>query len=386
MWRKWFTVFLAFALVLSACSKDNGTTTPAENVSSGPTEAVESGSAAVDLTEIEERMEKLSQKPEFVFDGEPFDAKALVQGKKILSIPTNSAIPYSQILSATQGVISEEIGVEVFTWENQGKAVEYIQGIEHAINSGYDLIDLSGVDPKSLTAQIAQAQEAGIKVVTTHVTSLGETLESVDYSAPQDFAMAARLLADWTILKGGQDVNVLVVKESDLSCSLTMVEAMKEEYATYAPNAKVKYVDVPIADWATKIQTEVQNALIADPDIDYVIAIYDSMLQYVVPAIQISGNTGKVKTIGFNGTPFVLDMVREGSVEMVVGESIEWLAYGYLDYEMRVLAGLDVPADEAFQFYIWTKDNVEDAGIPADATKGYGDSYIKGYRELWKLD
>lgn len=378
---------IAAILTLSACSSGTEQETPSQQTTPAET-AADGGeqTAAADLSAIEERMNKFSEKPQFTFEAESFDAKTLMQGKKILSIPTNSSIPYSQMLSSIQGTIAKEIGFDVFTWENQGSSVEYIQGIESAINSGYDLIDLSGVDPKSLTAQIDQARQAGITTITTHVTGNGETIDSVDYSAPQDFAMAANLLADWTILKGGQDVNVLVVKESDLQCSVTMVNAMQQEYATYAPGAKVKYLDVPISDWATKMQSEVQNALIADPEIDYVVAIYDSMLQYIVPAIQISGKTDQVKSIGFNGTPFVLDYVREGSVEMVVGESLEWLAYGYLDYEMRVLAGLEVPADEAFQFYIWTKDNVEDAGVPAEYTKGYGDSYVQGYRKLWQLD
>lgn len=389
--KKWVMACMMLLLILSACSTSSNQTSTgtgeADNLAVSTNDgSVPAGGNEIDLTAIKDRMEKLADKPEFQFEAESFDARGLLQGKKVLSIPTNSAIPYSQILSSTQGDIAKEIGLEVFTWENQGNIVEYTQGIEQAINAQYDLIDLSGVDPKSLTAQIAMAKEAGIPTITTHVTGNGEVLDSVDYSAPQDFAMAANLLVDWTILKGGQDVNVLVIKESDLGCSITMTDAMQQEFATYAPNAKVKYLDVPISDWATKMQSEVQNALIADPDIDYVIAIYDSMLQYIVPAIDITGKSDSVKAIGFNGTPFVLDYVREGKVEMVVGESIEWLAYGYLDYAMRVMAGLEVPADENFQFYIWTKDNVEEAGVPAEATKGYGDSYIKGYRALWQLD
>ena len=78
------------------------------------------------------------------------------------------------------------------------------------------------------------------------------------------------------------------------------------------PNCKFTYVNAPVPEWSTKIKPSVQSALIADPTINYVIPIYDSMSQFVIPAITITGKKDSVKIATFNGTPFVIDAVRRG--------------------------------------------------------------------------
>ena len=49
----------------------------------------------------------------------------------------------------------------------------------------------------------------------------------------------------------------------------------------------------------------------ANPEINVVIPIYNSMSQFVVPAIRLAGKTGQVKVGTFNGTPFVLDYIQQ---------------------------------------------------------------------------
>ncbi|MEO0914584.1 MAG: sugar ABC transporter substrate-binding protein, partial [Pseudomonadota bacterium] len=113
--------------------------------------------------------------------------------------------------------------------------------------------------------------------------------------------------------------------------------------------------------------------------------VYDSMSQFIVPAIQIAGSDAKI--VSYNGTPFVLDMMRDGDiVEMNVGESLGWVGMAGTDANMRLLCGhgevdrLNTPA------FIFTDENVETAGIPATFNDGYGDVHIAGFRKLWGLD
>jgi ribose transport system substrate-binding protein len=44
------------------------------------------------------------------------------------------------------------------------------------------------------------------------------------------------------------------------------------------------------------------------------------MSQFVVP-LRLAGKTEAVKFATFNGTPFVLDFIRQGSVDMDIGEA-----------------------------------------------------------------
>ena len=49
----------------------------------------------------------------------------------------------------------------------------------------------------------------------------------------------------------------------------------------------------------------------------------------------------KAKIVSYNGTPFVLDMMRDGDmVEMDVGESLGWVGMAGIDADMRLLCGM----------------------------------------------
>ena len=90
----------------------------------------------------------------------------------------------------------------------------------------------------------------------------------------------------------------------------SMINGIKEDFAKHCKNCKNKIINVPVPEWSTKIQPNVQSSLLADPSINYIIPIYDSMSQFVVPAITITGAGDRVKIATFNGTPFVLGLIQ----------------------------------------------------------------------------
>ena len=128
-----------------------------------------------------------------------------------------------------------------------------------------------------------------------------------------------------------------------------------------------------------------QGALTADPNVDYMIPIYDVLSQWVVPAVTISGRQDKVKTVTFNGTPFALTRVQDGKIEMDIGENLDWIGHAVLDAEMRMICGLPAVKDPKIPLLIFDKSNADTAGKPAQVSTGYGDAYLAGYRQLWKL-
>ncbi len=151
-----------------------------------------------------------------------------------------------------------------------------------------------------------------------------------------------------------------------------------------AGGCKHTYVGVTIPQWSTKIQTAVQSALISDPSINYIVPLYDSMSQFVLPALTLTARND-VKIATFNGTPFIIDMVRAGTVEMDVGESLGWIARSTLDGYMRKLCGLPTYDTLGVPLFIFDKDNATTAGVPATFDKGYGDTHLAGYAKTWEL-
>ncbi len=329
---------------------------------------------------------KYANIPTFTAPGAPFDAKACMAGKSIMSIPASSAVPFLATIDASMTQVAKTVGFDFKVWENQGQVAQWVQGMDFGTSNKFSLIDLlAGVDPNSLAPQIKAATDGGALVTASHVTGFDVPVPPyVSAAIPIDYKAAGKLLAEWAISKTGGKVNALVLVTNEVPSTVSMVNGLKEAFAT-SPDSKYKLVDVSIADWATKIQPNVQSAVIADPSINYVIAIYDSMAQFIVPALQITGASDHVKVAAFNGTPFVVDMVRNGQVEMDIGENLDWIAYGLLDAQMRLVCGLPAVTDPKIPFMLFDKNNAASAGNPAEPSKGYGDAYIAGFKDLWKL-
>jgi ribose transport system substrate-binding protein len=333
-----------------------------------------------------EQLEPYRQLPKFQAPGEAFDAADCMKGKSILTIPASSAVPFIKTIQVTMSKVAKEVGFNLKVWENQGQPTQWIQGFDYAINNKFNLIDLlAGADPRFIEPQVKAAEAAGLKVVASHLTGYEQPAPGgVTNVVPIDYKKAGALLADWAIWKTDGKVNAIVVGINDVLSTDSMMSGIKEEFAKCA-DCKMKYVNTTIPDMATKTQTNVQAALTADPSVNYVIPIYDVLTQWVVPAVTITGRTGKVKIATFNGTPFAIGLVQEGKVEIDIGENLDWIGDAVLDSEMRMLCGLPTVKDPRIPLLIFDKSNADSAGKPPKVNTGYGDAYVEGYRKLWKL-
>lgn len=355
----------------------------------------ETGGTGADLAYCDELVAKYREIPVFEAPGPAFDARAVMAGKTILTIPVTSANPYTEGIIAQMKDIADEVGFTLKVYPNQGQPAQWVQGVEQGITDGVDLIDLiGGSDPRSLEPQIRAAQDAGIKVCASSITALDQAIPFVDASFGFDYNLAGQVLAAWTISKTKGEGNVLILVSNEAFCQEPYTEGMTSTFEKYGgPDIQYTVQNISIPDWTSKITPSVQAAIVSDPNLKYIIASYDAMTQYVVPAIETAGATGTVKTVSLNGQPFVLDMVREGKVEMDIGENLVWIAAGILDGEMRVLGDIDpISSSDKKEFsmnvpvYIFDESNAADAGVPAEYSAGYGVDFMPEYYKLWGLN
>lgn len=334
-----------------------------------------------------ERLQPYRSLPQFVEAGPPFDARACMHGKLILGIPVSSANPFTQNIYQAMGQIARTLGFTFREWANQGQPSQWVQGMDYAVNNKFNLIDLlGGTDPRVLKPQVENATTHGIKVIASHWSGFEQKIPSyVTGAVPIHYFKAGELLADWAIWKTDAKVNALVIVSREVYSTQSMIDGLKKVFAADCPHCKFRIINAPVPDWSTKIQPTVRSALLADPTINYVIPIYDSMSQFVVPAITITGKSNSVKIATFNGTPFVLGLVQQGKVEMDIGEDLDWIGHGIMDAEMRMLCSLPVPKDEHIPFYIFDAANAATAGNPPQLSTGYGDAYKAGYAKEWEL-
>jgi ribose transport system substrate-binding protein len=340
------------------------------------------------LDYFQAQLKRFSDKPGFIAPGAAFDARACMAGKSIFSIPVSSANPFTANIEKAMSAAAARVGFKFTVWENQGQSSQWVQGMNAGMNEKASLIDLlAGTDPRVLVPQIREARAAGIRVVPSHYNGTEQSdivRKRADADIPIDYFKAGALLVDWAAVQTKGDMNALVLIASGPLSTDSMVAGINAELK-HCDHCKTKVMNFPVVDWGTRITPNVQSALLSDPTVNYIIVIYDSMSQFVVPAVIAANATGRVQMDAFNGTPFVLGLLQDGKVQMDIGENLDWIGDAIIDAEMRILCGLPQVSDPKIPFYIFDSHNAADAGRPPQLSQGYGAAYIDGYEKLWKL-
>jgi ribose transport system substrate-binding protein len=262
-----------------------------------------------------------------------------------------------------------------------------------AIARGVDMIELSGAPkPELLQPQIKKAMAKGIPTATDHNFDRSVTRQTLKnkYSlvadTPAPFSLAAKLMADYAIVHAnGGSVDALVLGPRDVSSSKVMFKALKNEFSTVCPDScKMTILDTPHAKTSSQLVSSIKSSLQRDPNINYVMPVFDFLALDAAPAIQQLGRASKTKVVTYNGTPAVLDQMRKGDiVVMDAGESYEWVAYAAMDQALRVMSGAGPVTKEHTPIRVWTKDNVKEAGVPATKTNNFPTP--TEYLQLWGI-
>lgn len=327
------------------------------------------------------------QVPAFVAPGEAFDARACMADKKVFVVPLTQENPFNVEIARAQQEAAAAVGFELRVWDNQFNVDQWVQGVTTAIAEGYDVIDIQGgIPPEALGPQLAEARAAGIKIAATHLYDVTQTKSDlVDGNFALNYTRAGQIMAAWAIEKTEGNVNAVIIGSDEILPTEPFVKAIQDYLDANCPDCTHRYINVPVAEWGSNIQPEVQSALVADAGINYILPIYDSMSAFVIPALQLS-NREDVRIASYNGTPFTLDFLREGDLmEMNVGESLSWVGYASVDGTMRMLCDAGEVTELNTPLYIFDDSNVAEAGVPA-GYGGYGDAYIAGFKALWGVE
>jgi ribose transport system substrate-binding protein len=325
--------------------------------------------------------------PKFSSPGPAFDARKL-RGKTIFNVSSTTAVAFQQLMDAGMKKAASLAGVKFTEWTNQGQVSQWVQGIDTAVSTKADLIMLpAGVDPHIFQPQVLAAKHAGIPLIGVRYGTEGSPVPpNVTAGVPAPFNRAAKLEADWVILDTRGKADVAVITSLELPIARGITSTLQHEFASRCGSScKVRVINVPLTEWATKIQTETQSAIVSDPNLNYIIPIFDPMVQWVAPGITASGAVGKVHIASYNGSPFVLKMLQTGNiVRMDVGEDANWIGWANIDQAFRILLHLK-PGNERTPVRIWDKTNVDATGKPPKNGVGYGGAYSPGFKKLWGL-
>jgi ribose transport system substrate-binding protein len=376
----------------SACSTaSSGSGSPAQSSAGqagggagSATGSAATGSASGGIAQAAALIQQYSGEPAFVSPGPSFDA-AKAAGKTILGLPASTSVAYVETVDQQMAAYAKTLGIKYVDYPNQQEQSQWIQGVSQAISVKANVLNLiTGIPPEQLAPQLQQAQAAGVKVVDLAERNAGQPTQSyVNSYIYAPFETAGQLMGAWAVKATSGKADVLIISSDADVSSAPIVTGATSEIKSTCPSCTIKTVNVNPADWATELQSTVEGALSSDPNINYILPVFDSMAEFAAPAIEGSGHTGKTFIATFNGTPSILDMMRTGDiVTMDAGNNTSDVALAGLDASMRLMLGLPAGKQQV-ELRVFDKSNVSQAGVPAKSGEGFGDSSAQGYAKTW---
>lgn len=329
----------------------------------------------------------------FTSPGPPVDATK-VRGKKVWVVAPLS-IPLAKYFTDGLKEATGLVGMTVHLCDGAAEVSPTASCISAAVASHADLIFTANVEPPALTAPIEEAAAHHIPVIAIEEGEPGEKPPTSGWPSGvaallnQCHACAGKLMADAAIADSNGKADVRIIWSSDVTrIGVPQVNAIKAEFRTRCPGCKVETVNVPIPQWATGLGTATRTAIASDPNVDYLLPVYDGMAPFIVPAVAAAGAQSRVKVVTFNATPSVLKDLAAGNVVAadVGSNALQWGWY-WADEAFRVLSGVPPSLREAPPQRIFTKSNIGSINLSASQVTWYGPpTYQAAFKKLWGLD
>ncbi|MDX2154395.1 MAG: substrate-binding domain-containing protein [Bryobacteraceae bacterium] len=236
--------------------------------------------------------------------------------KKIIGVvPQGQSHLFWQTVHAGAVAASRDANVDVI-WNGPATETDYstqIQIVDALINRRVDAIALAPIDRKSMVAVVERAVKAGIPVI---IFDSGIETESYTAKVATDNYAAGRVAGKRMaeILKGKGSVAIVAVRPG-VASTIAREQGFEEELKENAPGIAVVDKRFGLADYAKSLAVS-ENMLTAHPQLN---ALFASNESSTVGAAQaLKGRGAKVKLVGFDWSPSLLEDLRTGVIDSLV--------------------------------------------------------------------
>jgi ribose transport system substrate-binding protein len=374
----------AVALVMTATA---GCSAAADDGGSGG-----GGDSSGLVAEMQALIDQHSGQPEFEAPGPELDASQ-VQGRTVAVIAIDLRVPALTEVAESLKDVAEQIGVTATVFDGQGNPTQVNQGMSRAIDDKVDAIISVGLPVQIIADQIAAAKDAGIPVVDVvntppqrDVPGQGSDPNVFGNVAP-DSELVGQLLAATAIVETDGEADVAVMNTSELTASAVLVGGITDTLDRCDTCSYIE-TDTALVDWATELPGQASSVIRSNPDVNFMLPMYDGMALFATTGVRQAGGTGQVQMASFNGTAAALDLVAQGDIMVAdPAQNNEWAAWAAMDQALRGMLDLE-PADPVLPIrYVGTDDldGVDTSSQTAVNEALFGTGFRDGFLKLWGL-
>lgn len=237
---------------------------------------------------------------------------------------------------------------------------------------------------KYFEPELAEAKKAGIAVVNS-ITADTEGGDGIDFVAygPSKIRQVGTDMADWIARDSDGKAHALVVNMPQADLLNVIAKSFDARFKTSCEGCKVERLDVSPTDIGNELNTKVVSFLRAHPDVNYVMAGYQDMIQGLPSALRAAGK-GNVKVMANGGLqPDAAAYLREGKPMVAfyayAGTQATWHS---LDWLARHFAGADTAPAEKAAATVWLArpKTTPDQGAPNLVA-----DYESQFKKLWSV-
>ena len=277
-------------------------------------------------------------------------------------IPKGQAHIFWQTVHAGAAAAAEEARVDI-AWN--GPAMEtdltrQISIVDDFINRHVDGIELAPEDRQALVPTIRRAKKAGIPL--TVIDSGADTDDYVCFVATDNYgggALAARHLA--TLLNQRGDVAVIAVLPGAAS-TLAREQGFQDTIKNEFPDIKIVALQYGMSDRARSLGVT-EDILAGHPTLAGIFASNESSTIGADQAIKARSLSGKVRLVGFDSSPSLIEDLRGGTIDALVLQDPFQIGYQGLKALVEFRAGRAPSKRLDLAPVLVARENLEDSKI-----------------------
>jgi ribose transport system substrate-binding protein len=379
---------LAASGVLAACGSSGSNNTS----SAGGGGSTAGAAAGAGVSEAKQLVAQALKEPSWQGPTDKVDT-AKAKGKTVYFINLTEQIPALHEWSVVMAQQLQQAGVNVQKCDGKGAPNTITSCLQKSLAAKPDVIVALALDTKLIANVMAQAKAQGITFITAQ-TGTPELPTSPPGRAGEvtfDYPGVGKMLADWFAAdsqcqKGAPQI---VTTTSSREPSEAEVNAMVSEIKRLCPGMNVPSPEnVLIPDWPTKLPTVTRSILLKNPNLQYLIPLYDGMTIYMTPTAQSIHRSKPLKIASFNATPVVMQnsLAKQSLLAADVGGPNQWFGVAMADQALRAAAGNPPVSDEKVPLRLFTRDNIGTIDVSKDEKTWYGTvDPVCEYHKLWGL-
>jgi ribose transport system substrate-binding protein len=264
---------------------------------------------------------------------------------QIAVIPKGSTHEYWSSVEAGADQAGKELGVSII-WKApvlENDRAGQISIVQQFVSEGVSGIVLAPLDNKALVPVVAQAKAANIPVVIID--------SSLDGKPGIDFAsFVATDNYHGGVLAGQQMIKVLNGKGKVVllryAVGSASTEAREKGFLdTVAKAPGITIIDKDHYAGATEDTAQTESMQLIDElkTADGIFTPNESSTLGMLKALQASGLAGKVKFVGFDATPPIIDAVKAGYINAVIAQNPVHMGYVGVETVVAKIKGQPVP-------------------------------------------